>query len=234
MADGGNSNAFPGILKGVNGGLNLFYQCGGRNREGAVDHHQLHSSAHSEHIVLGGGINGIKPKFHRFGNPGKALNPRFSFLGRDHVGRFQIPIPSPVNLHPTNAGNGIDLFNIVNLVSAEGLGIQAVKVSLSEKFGIFFIFTGNQHRSDFTGFKAIHIFNGDHRSGVVIASFTSRFTGQFIVAASPIRRNIIVQFPNGKAGVQRQEQSSGVIAICKMAGLAGCGERPRSAALKIK
>ena len=25
MADGGNSNAFPGILKGVNSGLNLFY-----------------------------------------------------------------------------------------------------------------------------------------------------------------------------------------------------------------
>nr|DAI25012.1 MAG TPA: hypothetical protein [Bacteriophage sp.] len=209
MTDGGNSNAFPRILKGINGGLNLFHQGRGRNRESAVDDHQLHSSANGQFIVLGGIEHRIQPAFHRFRNIRKTADPfRSSFRG-NHFSRGKIAVPSPVNLHTTHAGNGVDLFNIVNTVSAEGLGVQAVEITLSENLGIFFIFTRNQNGSNGASLKAIHIFNGDHRSGVVVPGFTSRFTGQFIITIPTISGNIVIQFTDGKAGIHGKKQGCG-------------------------
>ena len=92
------------------------------------------------------------------------------------------------------------------MVAAEGLGIQTVKVPLAENLCIFFILTGDQQGGNSTGFQPFHIFNGNDGGPIVIASFTSRFTGDFIHPFTPFSGHIIVQFSNGKPGIQGQVQ----------------------------
>ena len=66
MADGGGSQAFPGVLKGVNGGLYLFHKSWGRYAEGAVNDNQLHSSAHRQLVIDPGFINLGQPSLDFF------------------------------------------------------------------------------------------------------------------------------------------------------------------------
>ena len=206
MANGGNAHTFTGVLKGVNCGLHLIHKGFRRLLEGTVDDHQLHGSAHGQLAIGSRRIHGIQPRLDFLGHTGKAADPSVGSRGRDQLGRVQIAVPNPIYLHTAHAGNGVHLFQIIRTVAAEGLGVQAIHVTLSENLGIFFILTGDHHGGNGTGFKPVHILNGNHRSGVVITGFTSGFTGDFILTTSTVSRNIIVQFSNGKAGVHGKVQ----------------------------
>ena len=197
---------FTGVLKGVNCGLHLIHKGFRRLLEGTVDDHQLHGSAHGQLAIGSRRIHGIQPRLDFLGHTGKAADPSVGSRGRDQLGRVQIAVPNPIYLHTAHAGNGVHLFQIIRTVAAEGLGVQAIHVTLSENIGIFFILTGDHHGGNGTGFKPVHILNGNHRSGVVITGFTSGFTGDFIFTTSTVSRNIIVQFSNGKAGVHGKVQ----------------------------
>ena len=173
MADGGNAHTFTGVLKGVNCGLHLIHKGFRRLLEGTIDDHQLHGSAHGQLAIGSRRIHGIQPRLDFLGHTGKAADPSVGSRGRDQLGRVQIAVPNPIYLHTAHAGNGVHLFQIIRTVAAEGLSVQAIHVTLSENLGIFFILTGDHHGGNGTGFKAVHILNGNHRSGVVITGFTS-------------------------------------------------------------
>ena len=144
MADGGKSQTLPGVLGGVHRRLHLINE---GFRGGSVigcQQHQLDGAAHRQLFVERRRVDGGEPGRHGLTEPRNGAGvPGCDSSIRDERGRCNVPVPDRVHLDGGDAGHGFHLFDVVSLVAAKGLGLEAVKDTLAENLRVLLIISGD-------------------------------------------------------------------------------------------
>ena len=144
MADGGKPQTLPGVLGGVHRRLHLINES---FRGGSVigcQQHQLDGAAHRQLFVERRRVDGGEPGRHGLTEPRNGAGvPGCDSSIRDERGRRNVPVPDRVHLDCGDAGHGFHLFDVVSLVAAKGLGLEAVKDTLAENLRVLLIISGD-------------------------------------------------------------------------------------------
>ena len=185
MTDGGKTKTLSGVLGWVNGGLHLIEQGAGRRFVVGCHNDQLDGAANGQLLLACRRIDRREPsRSIRIQSADYSRVPCCHSGVWDKVGGVYTPIPDGVHLDSADTLQSAHLFGIVRLVAAKRLRLETVKHTLAESFRFLLIVTGDKQLNQFRMGQAVHIFNRDESTGIIISSSTGRFTGHFMAEAS--------------------------------------------------
>ena len=183
MTDWCKSITFPGIFHWVKFFLNLVQQyswCFAKIQW--INNSYKNSTANGQFLLKWSHINSRKPCCNLcIQSTYNWIVPRSNFCTWYHISRANVTVPNPCYFQISNTVNFLHCFNISCSVSTKGLFIEAVKITLSEYFGIFFIFTRYQYFSKLCGLQSFNIFHRYHITKILIANCSFCFTLNLIL-----------------------------------------------------